>query len=208
MVHHFVQMCLLDKAYAMIESMPMELNVIKQRTFSVPVEHTKTKLGEVEVAISNISYQKLRLWLTSFKFVVQSICLPDPCHITRATHTTSLYSFICQGCGKARVLEDKGALSHGFFHLSTPFPSHRLVRAAKKLGFFFFGRRIQKLFWKKTVLSSSVFTAPSKMRTNLFFTNNLLWQLREHTFFFHLILIVYSNTHTPSNLYDKYESKA
>lgn len=45
----------------MIESMPMELNVIKQRTFSVPVEHTKTKLGEVEVAISNISCQKLRL---------------------------------------------------------------------------------------------------------------------------------------------------
>jgi hypothetical protein len=61
MVHHFVQMGLLDKAYAMIESMPMELNVIKQRTFSVLVEHTKTKLGELEVAISNISCQKLRL---------------------------------------------------------------------------------------------------------------------------------------------------
>ncbi|KAJ6882635.1 hypothetical protein NC651_029036 [Populus alba x Populus x berolinensis] len=34
---------LLDKACAMIESMSMELNVIKQRAFSVLVEHTKTK---------------------------------------------------------------------------------------------------------------------------------------------------------------------
>ena len=61
MVHHFVEMGLHDKAYAMIESMPMELNVIKQRAFSVLVEHTKTKLGEVEGAISNIWCQKLRL---------------------------------------------------------------------------------------------------------------------------------------------------
>jgi hypothetical protein len=79
-------------------------------------------------------------------------------HYSGCTHP-SLYYFICQVCRKASVLEDTGALSHGFFHLSTPFLSHRLVRAAKKLGFFL-GEGYRSFSEKNSVFSSSVFTTP------------------------------------------------